>query len=415
MRMFNRKTGFICALLFCILLLSGCEDAPEQRAQETAEKDAGGAAAESLSVLDDVDQYVSLGEAREQIQQMEGKDMDGIYLPKHMMMPDSEEIYDLELTPWRMEQGEDMLSALEHLWKDYAAVDWENIPDANELIPDGEVKIAGFQKTDEETGFVYAYSPEGHLFGDSLKSQPDKNACVEAFDFEWGDTAAESDVYPLSDGEVSVPDAVAFTEELFNTYMSVLEKKKFTYKVQHLYVLKNGDACDFYMVLGKLYKGMPVSNSCLFQVTSGQADYGNAHGGVIMEAVMRHKNCLDQVNSVNELLGVKAETKLEKLISPLWAVKKISEEVAHIGGLRFQHCGLFYMKQQDNSQMEEMYRDSVHSLAEGGPTRLRPVWLFMAPAGGAVYDTGVLGMHGTSIIVDAVDGELYYYDMTGGY
>lgn len=42
-----------------------------------------------------------------------------------------------------------------------------------------------------------------------------------------------------------------------------------------------------------------------------------------------------------------------KIISPLWAVRKIKKEIAHIGGMSFQNCGLVYLLVQKNHEAKD--------------------------------------------------------------
>ena len=132
-----------------------------------------------------------------------------------------------------------------------------------------------------------------------------------------------------------------------------------------------------------------------------------------MIAIMRHKNSLDFVNICTELLDIEKETEKEKIISPIWAVQLINKEIAHGGGISFSDCGLVYLLVQDNRLAGENRQDVTQNVNE--TTYLRPVWLFMSASSGTLFETMTQDSHGTSVVVDALDGTLYYYDGTGAY
>lgn len=132
-----------------------------------------------------------------------------------------------------------------------------------------------------------------------------------------------------------------------------------------------------------------------------------------MLAVMRHKHSLDYVNSCRELLDIEKETEKENIISPVWALQSINKKIAHIDGFRFQDCGLVYLLAQDNKLAKDNQQDVYQQVNK--TTFLRPVWLFMSGGSGTVSDAMTRDYHGMSIVVDAVDGTLYYYESTGIY
>lgn len=117
MRMFNRKTGMFCTLLFCIFMITGCENAPK-RGQNDDLKEETKASSE---------QYVSVEEAKNQLHELEGKNMEGIYLPKQIGMPDIQKVSEVKLTPWYTKQRENLETAIKNMWIDYEKVDWASI------------------------------------------------------------------------------------------------------------------------------------------------------------------------------------------------------------------------------------------------------------------------------------------------
>lgn len=91
-----------------------------------------------------------------------------------------------------------------------------------------------------------------------------------------------------------------------------LKNEKFTYKVQHLYVMKVPDQ-EYYsysMVIGRLYNGMVVDTSSDFLLADGKS-YPYTHCGNHIMATMCHKKTLDYVNTGFECFDI-ASTKAHK-------------------------------------------------------------------------------------------------------
>lgn len=128
---------------------------------------------------------------------------------------------------------------------------------------------------------------------------------------------------PFGRWEISVPDAVSYTENKLNEYISLLEKNKFTYKIQHLYVLKNPDTGfhDYEMVIGRVYQGIALDTGSHFELPEGKY-YDKLHCGAHMIAIMRHKESLDSIVNGVESLNIETASETESVISPFWAVWK---------------------------------------------------------------------------------------------
>ena len=322
---------------------------------------------------------------------------------------------DLKLTPWYTQNDNDLKKVIQSLWSDYDTVDWEKIQEQdfpNDNIPN----YYGKEKSDKKTGKTYSYSSMGFFCGNSLGDEPEPSIdnCVKKYNFEWGEVASKQDKYALQDGELSVLDAVTYTEGLFNKHMRSFEKEKFTYKVQHLYVMKVPDQ-EYYsysMVIGRLYNGMVVDTSSDFLLADGKS-YPYTHCGNHIMATMCHKKTLDYVNTGFECFDIASTKAHKKIISPLWAVRKIKKEIAHIGGMSFQNCGLVYLLVQKNHEAKDNVQGVYQCVDD--TTCLRPVWVFMTGASGSAFNTSTDDIHGASVIVDALDGTLYYYEETGGY
>lgn len=358
---------------------------------------------------------VSVQEAKQQAVQLQGKNIDGLQFPEKIILPDVQEVSEAKLAPWYTKDDNELKKVIQSLWNDYNTVDWSRIKETsayNYNIPN----YYGKEKKEEKTGKIYSYSSMGFFCGNSLEDESELSIdnCVKKIDFEWGDTVSEEDTYILKGGKVSVTEAITYTEDLFNKHMSVFEKGKFTYKVQHLYVMKvpEQEYYNYNMVIGRVYKGVMIDTCSDFLLSDGKS-YPYTHCGIQIMAIMRHAKSLDYVNTCYECLDIVSEETHKKIISPFWAVKKIDKDIAHLSGMSFQNCGLEYLLVQKNRKEKDNLQD-VYQGADD-TTCLRPVWVFMTKSLGSSFETTTDDVHGASVVVDALDGSLYYYEETGVY
>lgn len=91
----------------------------------------------------------------------------------------------------------------------------------------------------------------------------------------------------------------------------------------------------------------------------------------------------------------------------------MNEEIAHENGIRFTECGLVYLLVQDNKLSVHDQQDVYQKVDE--TTYLRPVWLFTQDSNAENMGSLTKDNHGISVIVDALDTNLYYYESTGAY
>lgn len=402
--MFYKKFILFCLLLSCVCMCPGCESAPETYREDMQKN----------HVELDTEKFVSLETAQEQCEKLEGQDVDGMVFPEKMIMPGQNTVAEVKLTPWYEGNRKALQQILQSVWKDYDTVDWTGIKKQVFSRKDDE-KYRGESKEDKKTGILYSFDTQGFVCGDSLKdTELTCQNCVKEYDGEPGTDLESEDTYQLEDGEVSVKEAVLYTENLFNNSLSQWEEDKFEYKVQHLYVMKNPENAfyDYNMVIGRVYQNRMV-DTCSDFLVSQAAYYDQVHSGIHILAIMRHKNSLDYVNLGNELLEVESEIKHNTIISPMWAVQKMNEEIAHVNGMAFSPCGLVYVLVQDNELAKKKKQDIFQSVNQN--TYLRPVWLFATPCRNSMYETMTNDGHGVSVLVDALDGELYYYEGTGAY
>lgn len=393
-----------CCLFVCTLLVTACEDAPEH--SQKSEDDN----VISLST----EQYVTIEEAKKQMQELAGKTVLGFELPEQIQVPDVVDIFKVSLYKWYPDREKELKNAVKNLWQDYGKVDWTKKKEkrfSNKIYD----AYYGAEKQDKKSGLVYSYDSDGFLCGDSLNdTELTSEDCVKEFDLEWGDTVPEEEMYPLAGGETTVAEAIAFTEDLLEKHLSELEQNQFEYKVQHVYVMKNKDTgfYDYNMVIGRIYEGVPIDTSSDFIVSEGKSYY-KTHCGAHIIAIMRNKNSLDYISTSRELFEIDSVAEKEKIIAPKWALQKMNEEIAHDTDIRFTECGLVYLLVQDNRLSVVDKQDVYQQVDE--TTYLRPVWLFTQEGNGGAAGNLTKDSHGISVIVDALDTNLYYYESTSAY
>lgn len=396
-----KKIMLFCTLIFLLTVMSGCENAPVGNIEE-----------DNISQSDlKSEKYVSIEEAKEQLSKLQGKRVNNFAFSEYIDIPDIDKISVLKLSQWSS-SGDNLFileDILSNMWIDFKEVDWSSIDEQRFTMENNEDYLA-IQKEDAETGYLYSFDTDGFFSGDSLRdTELMVSSCVKEYSFEWGDSASKEDIYKLEDGEVSIYEAVTGTEALFNDNLTELEGNQFTYKVQHLYVMEN-EASGYYefnMVIGRLYKNLDVNTSSDFYLMEGKA-YDKLHCGAHFIAIMRHINKLDYVNICNELFDIESEEIYTEMISPLWAVQQMDKQVAHTDGMKFDRCGLLYVLVQDNKFYDDNIQD-VYQIVDD-TTYLRPVWLFAKSDNGIGFDTLTNDNFGVCIIVDAIDGTLYYYE-----
>lgn len=408
------KISFLFCTLFCLsFITTGCEKAP-QRA-ETENK------APKAEIGLSSEKYVSIKKAHEQIAELEGNMAAGFHFPDYLAMPEGDTISEVKLIPWEPRGKKDFETALQNLWSGYNTVDWSAIRRTKRQIAveKNNKKYFGdkyfyIEKENEKTGIYYSYDSNGFFCGDSLgDTKLTCESCVKKYDFEWGDTSSDKDTYPLEDGNVSVSEAVSYVETLLNQHLPAMERNQFSYKVQHLYVVRNEETgyYDYNMSIGRVYQGVLIDTSSAFTLSEGKC-YDKIHSGKNILATMRHKNKLDYINICDELLTAETETAAKKIISPFWAVQQMNQKIAHLGGLNFVHGGLVYLLVQDNQRAKDNVQDIFQGVAHGA-TSLRPVWLFMSQGSDSISPGFTKDNHGTTVVTDAIDGTLYYYEEAG--
>ena len=93
-------------------MMTSCENAPKREQKNNSKQEMKAS---------------SIEEAKKQIHALEGKSVDGVHLPEHILMPNIHKIFEVKLTPWYPKQKNDLKMAIKNMWNDYRKIDWTSI------------------------------------------------------------------------------------------------------------------------------------------------------------------------------------------------------------------------------------------------------------------------------------------------
>ncbi len=405
-----KKTFYpaLCMVVLFTLLFGACEKAPEQKAFEEKEEQKK------------AEKYVSFEEAKRQIKSFEEKSVRDFHFGKPVDISEMKDISVIKLKPYRDSSPKKLEETLAAVWDMYKNTDWDKA-EVNESSREDNNRA--YTKTDRESGNFYSCDTTTGFFAGNTKSIWERelwlDSCVKQYDFRKESISEnqKKDAWPVGGKDVTVGEAVAYTEERLNQNLAPLEKKEFQYKVQLLYVLQDEETknCDFSMVIGRVYRGVSLATQSDFD-NNEEGKYPWRHCGSHILIIMRDGCEIDYFNVCDEVYGIASAQKQEKIISPEWAVEKMDREIAHIGGASCSFYGLVYLLTQKRGEEKtpDGFEYSYSHVDEN--TYLRPYWIFASPAHwdfreGQEHDDGLEEI----TLIDAADGSLYYYQMTGGY
>ena len=434
------KKLYIFMMIAVMTVFISCSKKPQDMASADSNESAGADAVPSSLQADsdknnDEDEeepqkYVSLSEARKQIDDIRGDDdRKGFGIPYYMSMPDetTEEIYSIELKAFYSNELEPCYSVLKGICPYIESVTPENADTVNDRVFE-DVTIAGngIWNYDVAAGDVgYGWTSFGCPGAENIKIGTQYERVLKQYDIIWGDEVKEDDVYELGGEQVSLSEAIKFAEERVNRYFPKLEDEAFEYKVQHaaISITKETKEQHFVFVMGRVYKGMPVDTCSIFcgnQVSS----YNRNISGKYIFVKMKTKDEIGAFFTGDSLLNIKDVQSYEQIISPEYALYIMNKEIAHAGGMGFSEGGLIYLISQNvystYNGAEKRY-ENTKTVAWTDETKckteIRPYWAFYQDytGGGFVTNNGIKDIHGISILVDAIDGSVYYYPMTGAY
>ena len=127
--------------------------------------------------------------------------------------------------------------------------------------------------------------------------------------------------------------------------------------------------------------------------------------------IINEKNKISGVNATGYggAKNIKEKEKTEKIISLKSALSLAKKEIATIGLENIYNAGLAYYYVLDPVYDEH---GEVHAdLGADDTWEMRPLWLFAQKKPGENPGSALSG-HGPSILVDAIDGTVYYFNTT---
>jgi hypothetical protein len=395
----KRKEINILCLISCILVfLSGCESAPTL-SENAKERD----------TLTKSEKYVSIDEAKKEIATVAGKKIDGFEFPQYTNINDIENIYEMKLGTYCTDDINDVKNTACALWSGYNDIDWTKV-ETREYPNPSFPNYQAYAQIDNQNNYAYSYDNYGFFMGSSLEEDsPDMRYAKTAYDIQTMEHPEEiyDDEYKLKDGSITVKKAIDFVESEINKKNKL--EKNITYKVQKIFIIKSNDGYDqISMIVGKVIDNVDIVTQSDFYFTSSNRYNKKAHIGEFILVVMTNNNEISYVNTGVPSLNITKSEKRDKIISPYWAISEMNEKIAHIGGMTFSVCDLVYIVTQDNKEKEQGHVE-LHVPDES--LCIRPYWLF------AYYerDSSYINVFGESILVDALDGEVYYYEATSSY
>ena len=383
----NKYIVFLSFILICIIFCVACENKPDSKNEEKS--------TEMIIEVSKEEQYVTLEKAKEEINDIKGKTVNGFILPDSFMSLDADSVSVLRLQAYDSDD-----------WDKVREVAGDVCPFFKELNDENSkikyVDNGGFYNSIEiksnDKRYEFAADNGGFFFcSDDETIGEDDGNIKEYYDLEWEEKSIDDE---------KVSSAITDVENRLNKYLSEMEDNQFNYKVQHAFVSETG---FIRMIIGWVYNDTPMDVCSNFSVNYDKGYKVNVSGKYI---IAYYKN--DEIvyfNTGLDLLDIENEETYEKVISPKYALQLMKEEIANEGNkMGFSQVGLVYMLTQEGETkngVDVPYND----------TEIRPYWMFSTELSSSALETdsGVRYIHGNTILVDAIDGKVYYYDISGSF
>lgn len=357
--------------------------------------------------------YSTLKEEKEKVASLAGKNIYGFNLPARISMPDADDLCLFEVSCSYGHSYDEMLECIKGMWDDYET--------ANEL----ELQCNDFDYTelpkykvrvwfDEDRKYIFTCSTSGSIVCNSIDdSWQSYTSTTKKYDILWGDQISDDEGYSLLGGYMSVNDAIKMVEDKFNTFYSVIEQNVFTYKVQQLSVATNSvtGTPDYYMILGREYNGLPIDTCMMYYDLSGIRNEKVLFGESIL-VIVHEKGKISCVDTYFDARIMYKGESIDKIVSFDSALELAKKEIATIGLENIEQAGLCYYHIEDAVYDDEgiLITGSVGK-DENKRTGLRPYWVFAQEKKTDNFQITPNG-HGTTILVDALDGTVYYFETT---
>ncbi len=378
---------------------------PDNTVSATPHKDE-----ESVKTPEDASfELVSLELAREEAKEISGQEIEGFLLPENITITEKDTISVFSSKEHYEDDYKDSENCLKILWPEYdvfissgAEATYYKYDTQN---PDRITGVTYRLKSESgenveistvaETGFIHH---DGQITCSGMM--------IKKYDIEWGDSYSEDEGFELSDGFVTIKDAIDFTERRMNESLCNLFEGVDEFRVQHLYVFQNEDNGKYIykMIAGCVFNGTPLDTANIYY-NSKQGSRNYNFAGRCISFIMDKSDSFDSVSTCHTTMDFNEIDVIEKVISPKTALKIIKEELA-LGGIGgFEQAGLVgFFISKDAEYGEKLSQEELDRMGV-----VRPYWVFTNsrkefPAScNGNYDS-----HENSVFVDAVTGEVFF-------
>ena len=382
----SRSCGLFIFFIIFIFILTSCEDKPAPKTEEDATEII-------ISEVPEDEQYVTLEKAKEEINDIKGKTVNGFILPDSFMSLDADSVSVLRLQAYDSDDWDKVRGVAGNICSFF-----KELNDENSKIK--YVDNGGFYNSIEiksnDKRYEFAADNGGFFFcSDDETIGEDDGNIKKYYDLEWEEKSIDDE---------KVSSAVTDVENRLNKYLSEMEDDQFNYKVQHVFVSETG---FIRMIIGWVYNDIPMDVCSGFSVNYDK-NYNKRMSGKYIIAYYKDGEIV-YFNLGLDSISIKNEEEYEKIISPKYALQLMAGEIANEGSkMSFSKVGLVYLLSQIG---DTSYGVSVPY----NNTDIRPYWMFSTDSSSGMFDmdSGVRYIHSNTILVDAIDGRVYYYDISG--
>ncbi|MBR0132094.1 MAG: hypothetical protein IJM14_03315, partial [Lachnospiraceae bacterium] len=297
-------------LVVLVMVLSACQKTPETESSVGMSSDDKESLVTSTPALDssesespkqeEKDGYalITLEQARMEAKEMAGQTVEGFIMPEKIVVTDGNTIpvyKDSEHQCESYKEAEECFRKLIPRYDEIVAAGAEPRYYYNdEENPESVAGVTYKIESDNDYGMEIAtVSDKGFISYDgkivSFMWEPE-----ERYDIEWGDSYTDDEGYELSDGFVTIKDAIEFTEKRINDSLGELYEGVDKFKVQHLYVFKNekNGKYVYKMIVGFVFDGQALDTASLYYDSKGGKDK-YTFAGFYLNCVMEKSDCLD--------------------------------------------------------------------------------------------------------------------------
>lgn len=389
----------LCIVSILTILLSACNKAPVREPVAGTE-------------LEEVQNgyYIYADKALEEMKEIRGKKIGNLEISEEINIPEQINVSTYKVTKCKVDDFGEIDDVVEKIWPDYYRIDKTNTEGETYTGIDPEYIGYGFHSSDRK--YTYVSDSNGYIYFNSGISFETSYEIVDEYDPEWGMTIPEDVEYELSDGKMKVSEAVAFTEETCNKNLYGFERGIDGYKVQHLYVVKNNDKYSYILIVGKIIDGLPLDTAIeYYDSQDNNSEY--AFSGSQFYVIINSKDKISYFHNGNYLMNIDKKEDYDKLLSPLSALKVVEDEIADVAIGKLDQCGLVYLMKQKRIVVDGI--QMAFSIDSEEETELRPFWMFSKGNDDINGYNGNNDYHGTTILIDALDGSAFYFDASTQY